>query len=55
MAALSLPKLPVERDQFIPYLANRKGPVVDLLAPYKTFDTKIREVIQESVGNSVSP
>lgn len=52
MATSSLPKLPVERDQFIPYLANRRIPVVDLLAPYKVFDTKIRELFAQEPDNA---
>jgi hypothetical protein len=51
MASSFLPKLPVERDQFIPYLTDRKTPVVDLLAPYKTFDTKIRELFAQEPDN----
>ncbi|KAE9978534.1 hypothetical protein EG327_007387 [Venturia inaequalis] len=52
MAASSLPELPVERDEFIPYLANRETPVVDLIAPYKTFDTKIRELFAQEPENA---
>jgi hypothetical protein len=51
MTTTSLPALPIKRDQFIPYLADRKTPVVDLLAPYKTFDTKIRELFAQEPDN----
>lgn len=47
MATSSLPELPVEPDEFIPYLASRKTPVIDLITPYKTFDTKIRELFAQ--------
>lgn len=52
MATSSLPELPVERDEFIPYLANRETSVVDLLVPYKTFDTKIRELFAQEPDNT---
>lgn len=53
IATSSLPELHVRRDEFIPYLANRKTPVVDLIAPYKTFDTKIRELFAQEPDNAV--
>jgi hypothetical protein len=51
MAFVSLPKLPVERDQFTLYLTDRTSPVVDLLAPYRTFDAKIRELFAQEPDN----
>lgn len=52
MAASSLPELPVERNGFIPYLAYRETPVVALINPYKTFDTKIRELFAQEPDNA---
>jgi len=43
----SLPALPVGRDGFISYLSNPENPVTELIAPYKTFDTKIRELFAQ--------
>ncbi|MCJ1478366.1 hypothetical protein MMC13_007046 [Lambiella insularis] len=44
MASFNLPDLPSPHETFIPYLAaHPKTPIIDLVQPYKEYESKLRE------------
>jgi hypothetical protein len=53
MTSQSLPTLPAKHDEFIPYLAKHSTtPMIELLEPYKIYDTKIRELFAQDPQNT---
>lgn len=49
MASQALPTLPASHKEFIPYLAKHLNtPLVDIIEPYKAYDTKVRELFAQN-------
>ncbi|KAI1415647.1 ankyrin [Hypoxylon sp. FL1857] len=54
MAVIDLPKLPVAHDELANYIANRpETPVKELMAPYRGFEAKLREMYAQERSNPI--